>query len=359
MMKNKKVRVIIIIVAALTACAGAVCLFMKRRKRIFYTFTAAAILCGIIGAGITVYADEPDITNPEMVIADTDYDTEPDEDITADETDGEFNNAFSSLIEMFMGEDFVIDIGDFLSPDFQPSQLTPPGNLTLIDDLSGIQTLDKQFITVTTRNGNYFYIIIDRAGERENVHFLNLVDEYSLLQILQGEDAPTPPLPANIADIAGEPERENEKEEAADTPQPRENNNTGLLIMLVVIAAVGGGAFYYFKVLKPKRGNKKATPIKNELDEFDFDADEDELFSDSADEPDSENYINTAEQDNSDYSNVNDDYNFDNENSNDSNNSEDEKIPDFTAKDEPDKNGGDFIFTYDSDETPENKYADE
>ena len=39
--------------------------------------------------------------------------------------------------------------------------VTPKGNATLVDDFYG----DKQLITVTTKAGNYFYILIDRANE--------------------------------------------------------------------------------------------------------------------------------------------------------------------------------------------------
>ena len=39
--------------------------------------------------------------------------------------------------------------------------VTPEGNATLVDDFYG----DKQLITVTTKAGNYFYILIDRANE--------------------------------------------------------------------------------------------------------------------------------------------------------------------------------------------------
>ena len=43
--------------------------------------------------------------------------------------------------------------------------LTPDGNLSLIDDIGSPTTSGKQFITVETKNGNVFYLIIDRDDE--------------------------------------------------------------------------------------------------------------------------------------------------------------------------------------------------
>ena len=77
-----------------------------------------------------------------------------------------------------------------MEPEGQP--LTPEGNATLVDDYYG----DKQLITVTTKAGNYFYILIDRANEDKEtaVHFLNQVDEADLMALM--EDGQTEETPA-------------------------------------------------------------------------------------------------------------------------------------------------------------------
>lgn len=61
--------------------------------------------------------------------------------------------------------------------------LTPDGNAALVDDFGG----NKQLITVTTKAGNYFYILIDRANEDKKtaVHFLNQVDEADLAALME------------------------------------------------------------------------------------------------------------------------------------------------------------------------------
>lgn len=144
-----------------------------------------------------------------------------------------------------------------------PIRITPDGNLTLVDDIQGEQAEDKQFITVVTKGGNYFYIIIDRAGDKENVYFLNLVDEADLLALI--EDMDTAP-PATVVTPQPEPTPEPTPE-----PETKSGGTGGLLIVVLLIAAAGGGAFYYFKILKPKQAAQGNT----DYDELDFE-DEDE-----------------------------------------------------------------------------------
>jgi hypothetical protein len=152
-----------------------------------------------------------------------------------------------------------------------PVELTPEGQMTLVDDLSGEQAVDKQFLTIITKNGNYFYLVIDRSGDTENVHFLNLVDESDLLALIEGEvttaQATTTPEPVEQAPVAPEPE---------PVPEPESEPGIDLSLILgamVLAALTGGGILFYLKVLKPKRTTRSAA-VPTELDGFDFTDDE-------------------------------------------------------------------------------------
>lgn len=67
--------------------------------------------------------------------------------------------------------------------------LTHDSKLELVVDK--VQTSDrKQFITVQSKNDNTFYIVITRDKNRENVYFLNLVDETDLMALMQDSEVP-------------------------------------------------------------------------------------------------------------------------------------------------------------------------
>ncbi len=76
----------------------------------------------------------------------------------------------------------------FSTPIFaEESAITPDGNLDVTDDLDSD---GRQFLTVQTRSGAEFYIIIERNRDAENVYFLNQVDDKDLFAILAAnEDA--------------------------------------------------------------------------------------------------------------------------------------------------------------------------
>jgi flagellar basal body-associated protein FliL len=155
-----------------------------------------------------------------------------------------------------------------------PVTLTPDGILTLVDDIDEQEGESyKQFITVVTKDGNYFYIIIDRAGDTENVYFLNMVDEADLLALI--EDMDTIPAQPTLDPVTPEPTpTEPEPEPTEPEPEDKKSGGMGGILLIVLVLAAGGGAFYYFKILKPKQAVQGGTDLA-ELDELDFEGDDD------------------------------------------------------------------------------------
>ena len=88
-------------------------------------------------------------------------------------------------------EDSTNDSNVIVEETEQAPALTPDGNAALVDDFGG----NKQLITVTTKAGNYFYILIDRANEDKKtaVHFLNQVDEADLMALMEDENVKEEP----------------------------------------------------------------------------------------------------------------------------------------------------------------------
>ncbi len=166
--------------------------------------------------------------------------------------------------------------------------LTPKGNAQLVDDVSDNENL--QFITVTARDGNVFYFVIDKGAQSENVYFLNTVDESDLEALVEKSDKkPTatskPEQTENTAETdSTENDKKNTDSKTEKTEQPEQNrpkNNSGLFIILALAAAAGIGGYYY-KVILPKKKLEQA----DDLDDFDFEDEDTETVINEDDETD-------------------------------------------------------------------------
>jgi hypothetical protein len=153
--------------------------------------------------------------------------------------------------------------------------LTPDGNMTIVDDYGSLEAGGKQFITVVTKNGNYFYIIIDRDDDgKETVHFLNMVDESDLLSLMDEDQ-----VNDYIAITKGKSTKEEEvkpvvpePEPVKEEPEPEEPkkpvNVNGIMAIILLLALAGAGGYMYFTTTKhTKKKPKKADPDKGYVEE--------------------------------------------------------------------------------------------
>ena len=168
---------------------------------------------------------------------------------------------------------------------------------------------NKQFITIETRNGETFYLVIDydkpldEDGEHYETYFLNLVDEADLLALVEG-DKQTPVCSCttkceagaantscevcktNMTECTGKEKVVEKVPEVTPEPEPEpEKKSSGGAVVLLLLLLLGGGfALYWFKFRKKKPDAKG--PV--DLDDYDYGEDEDDTgYETEPDEPES------------------------------------------------------------------------
>ena len=191
--------------------------------------------------------------------------------------------------EMMLG--FLKLFEDCIRPEPEPvpadpESLTPDGNLSLVDDLGPATGVGQQFLTMVSKNGNYFYMVIDRNDKgEENVHLLNLVDERDLMDLMAKDDKGTYEAITEAEKAAAEAAAQAEKEaaekaaaeakekEKAEKESKKPGNMASLLLVPVILAAAGG-AWFFMQAKKKKKESASPDPdagySEDEDDEEDY-----------------------------------------------------------------------------------------
>ena len=274
---------------------------MKKNSKIRTLLCLCAALVCMLSLSVSAFAAEDCFASDE-----TGNTVPPDaiETLTISQKDVSLNSDGSNAA--FEIDPNAVDMADAMKSIlslFGGNALTPEGNLTLVDDIQQTESVDsngvvhsKQFVTLQSKNGNYFYLVIDRSGETENVYFLNLVDEADLMALMEGGevtpktctckdkcvaghvDTTCPVCSTNMTECTGkEPVQEQsdtDTEENKDEQQPEEKKSTNPALIIVLVLALGGGAAYYF--LKVKK-NQPKTKGSTDLNEYDFGEDDTEM----------------------------------------------------------------------------------
>ena len=151
-------------------------------------------------------------------------------------------------------------------PETEATPFSVPGNGQLVDDKTDDET--KQFLTIQTKNGNTFFLVLDRSSNTENVYMLSMIDENDLAEFIEGTPAVTEQETETPQVVIPETEETQEETEPETEPEKQpEGRNRGALLALALLLAGGIGGFYYLKVVKPKKEEEDADSEDLEFDD--------------------------------------------------------------------------------------------
>lgn len=143
------------------------------------------------------------------------------------------------------------------------SAFSTPGNAQLVDDKENDDT--KQFLTIQTKKGNTFYMVIDRSSNTENVYMMSLVDENDLAEFLDETEKSKETEESTVVIPETTPETTPVAEEETEVKKEEKTgmNVKGLgAIVLAAILGVAGIAVY------KKHGRGKEDDYVSEQLEF-------------------------------------------------------------------------------------------
>lgn len=273
---------------------------LNAKKSITAVFSAMTLTIASLGTSITAFADETETTtvtnDMEVTTSITETVTDTENTVTSSILDIQIDEEdMHKILDELQHGDYKIQTveSDYYSDDYYDTD----GNATLIKHEKIIcDSEEMQFIAVTTKDGNVFYILINYSadGDEDNVFFLNKVDDFDLYSLLyagnESEEGQNPQERAeayanaalvNSSAIVSEsetdaPDETEQDEDMSNNNQTGSTNNSMLIVCGVGVLAVIGGAVYLMK--SGKLGKKKNTKVE------DFDEDYDDEYGEIADD---------------------------------------------------------------------------
>ena len=150
-----------------------------------------------------------------------------------------------------------------------------PGNAQVQDDITNSK--NKEFLTITTKNNNTFYLIIDRSANVDNVYMLSQIDENDLQEFLEEDSSASTIVDVTPEVVINENTHSEQTEQPATESPEKEGtaSNLGALVAILIAAILGVGAYGYMKFIKPKKdeddGDDEGIEMIGESDPFEED----------------------------------------------------------------------------------------
>ena len=150
--------------------------------------------------------------------------------------------------ETAVSEEKESETEEVLEENHTDDTFSVAGNGEVLDDISDDSS--KEFLTITTKNNNTFYIVIDRSSTTDNVYMLSQIDENDLKEFIDTEEEADN---SGATVVLDETKTEENTVEVVVDETEEENSvtsNKGAMLAILAVAAVGVAGYYYFKFRK-------------------------------------------------------------------------------------------------------------
>lgn len=196
-----------------------------------------------------------------------------------------------------------LELGKSKDKAYEKTQGTPaePGEGSLYSKtfLDGTDSSEQVFYSVTTQEGDVFYLLVDQGQEQNNVYLLSQVTNQDL-------DALAADGGTSGGGNAGKKDDEedsllkalsgggNEDAESGGGAAPKSTAKGGIngnALIVLVIVAVGGGVYYYQKVYKTKKEQEMDAMDAADMDQFEAENEEDDEYDFGYDDVDKDEFL--------------------------------------------------------------------
>lgn len=166
------------------------------------------------------------------------------------------------------------DYSSILDKNSEPAE---PGMGTSYDKTKtdGSDDGDKVFYTVTTAEGDTFYMVIDQTQNKDNVYLLNTVtrDDLKALAVNDGSGQETAEEDNLLTALKNE---KNDVSAIEKEPEPSKSGGISPQIIMMALVLAGGGLYYYLKVYKNKKEQQMDVMDAMSMEDFEPEPEEDE-----------------------------------------------------------------------------------
>ncbi|MBD5469910.1 MAG: DUF4366 domain-containing protein [Lachnospiraceae bacterium] len=174
------------------------------------------------------------------------------------------------------------DYSSILDPASSPAE---PGEGTMHDRTvtDGSDDGEKVFYTVTTAEGDTFYMVIDKKQNTENVYLLNTVTRSDLAALATDDDGTEQKDGKEEDNLLTALQNEKEADSVPDKINSSSKEKSGMSsnIIIVVFVLIIAGGYYYIKIYKNKK--EQQMDVMDAMDMNDFAAEEAEDEGDEVD----------------------------------------------------------------------------